>query len=127
MEQKRKMSRQEQKSYKEFEETFLSIFRPKLVMPSYEDMPIPKKIRESIMIERLILAKNGDKIASETEALWYLSTASLSAPLDHHFSRIMQYLCKKWITKQKKELPDFLKEKIVLEELEERELAQLRH
>ena len=56
--------------------------RPKIVMPGYTDMAMPDNIRNRILIERLILAKNSEKTATETEAMWYLSTASLAMPLN---------------------------------------------
>ena len=112
---------------KAFVESFLSLFRPKLVMSGYTDMPIPEAIQYSIFIERLIALKNQECMATETEALWYLSTASLAGPIGYSGSRIMQYLCRKWLLSRKQQLPDFLQNPIILDVLEERELSDLRH
>lgn len=118
--------RDQNKSEKNFVDTIMSIFRPQIVMPSYEDMPIPQEIKESIQIERLLLAMKQEKLSSETEALWYISTASFVAPLDREWTDIMMYLCRKWLISKKRELPDFLQEQIILEDMAEIELHRLR-
>lgn len=122
------LTKKEQKNQdKEFVDSILSIFRPKLVMPNYEDVQIPEELRFQIIIERMKLAIAGDKLASETETLWYLSTASLVAPFDHHWYNIFMYLSRKYRLSANKELPDFLRENIILDEYtEERELYRLR-
>ena len=62
------LTKKEQKNQdKEFVDSILSIFRPKLVMPNYEDVQIPEELRFQIIIERMKLAIAGDKLASETE------------------------------------------------------------
>ena len=119
--------RERDKESKKFVESLMSIFRPKIVMPHYIDMPIPENIHTQILIERLILARNQERLATETETLWYLSTASLMFPLDNNWYNIFMYLTRRWLIKTKKELPDFLKENIVLEKyMEENELYKLR-
>ena len=100
--------------------------RPKIVMSGYADMEIPDNIRSRILMDRLILAKTGEKLATEIETLWYISTASLANPLDHSWCNIMMYLTRKWIKAQGKEIPDFLREQIELEEIEEMDLHHLR-
>lgn len=122
------ISKQEQRQVeKDFVDGMLSIFRPKIVWPGYEGMPIPEQIKTQILIERLILARNNEKLATETEALWYLSTASLVAPMDNNWYNIFMYLSRRYLTRTKKELPDFLKENIILDEyVEEPELHRLR-
>lgn len=112
---------------KAFAESLLSLFRPKLVMSGYTEMPIPEAIQHSIFIERLIALKNQECMATETEALWYLSTASLAGPIGHSGARIMQYLCRKWLLSRKQQLSDFLQDPVILDVLEERELSDLRH
>lgn len=102
-----------------------SFTRPILVMPGYSDMNMPKNISEQISIERLILAAN-DKLASETETMWYLSTVSLCFPLDNTWYRIYMYLFRRWCDKTKKSISDFAREIIILEEYEESKLIQLR-
>ena len=120
-------NRQRKKESNDFVERIMSIFRPKLVMPGYEDMTIPEDVRNAILIERMILAKTGEKLATETEALWYLSTASLISPLDNHWYNIFLYLFNKYCLRLKKELPSFAEEPVILDKyLEERELYNLR-
>jgi len=126
LEKKELSKRERKKAEKEFTDTMLGVFRPKIVMPGYTDMPIPKPIQESITIERLLMARQQEKLATETETLWYLSTASLVAPFDRDWSEIMMYLCRKWLISRKKERPDFLKEQIVLTDLQERDLHNIR-
>lgn len=127
MGQKVLSKREEKKALKDFEERFMSIFRPYIVPPNYETMPIPEQLKKSIPIERCLLVIKGERLATEIEALWYISCSSLIAPLRHDHYNIMMYLTRKWMIAEKKELPDFLKAQIVLEELEERELYNLRH
>jgi len=107
-------------------ELFNTIRRPKIVMPLFEDAAIPDNIRNQIFMERILLARNGEKLASEAETLWYLSTASLSAPFSYSWYRIFLYLFRRWCMNTKKEIPEFAGEEIVLEELEQRELKRLR-
>ena len=95
-------------------------------MPMYEDMAIPDNIHNRILIERILIAKNSEKIASEAETLWYLSTVSLSAPFSYSWYRIFMHLFKAWCINTKMEIPDFASEEIVLEEDEQRELRRLR-
>lgn len=115
------------KREKEFVERIMSIFRPKIVARGYTDMPIPEKIQTSILIERMILAKSGEKLATETETLWYLSTVSLCVPLNHYWYNIYMYLFRRYCLRNKMELPDLVKNQIVLEEYtEEQQLYKLR-
>ena len=109
-----KSERKKQK--KEFVERLMSLFRPKLVMPGYTDIPIPAKVEQRILIERCIAVKTGEKLATETEAMWYLSTASLVAPLDRDGYNIFMYLTRRFLKATGQELPDFLQENIVLDE-----------
>jgi hypothetical protein len=107
-------------------EVFNSIRRPKIVMPMCEDATIPDTFRNQIFVERILLAKNGERIASEAETLWYLSTVSLSAPFSHSWYRIFLYLFRRWCMNTKIEIPDFASEEIILQEIEQRELKRLR-
>lgn len=118
--------REQKKAEKEFTESIMSIFRPKIVMQGYTDMQIPDNINKDILIERLMLAKSGERLAGETEAMWYISTASLIVPFSKDWADIFMYLCRKWMLKNKKELPDFLQEQIILNNLQERDLHDLR-
>ena len=123
-----KERRQEKKAAeKKLFEVIHSFTRPLIVMPGYEDMPIPDNIKSQIQMERLLLAKDAIPLASETETMWYISTASLSFPLDHRWANILFYLTRNWLIKQKRELPDFLRDDIELEPYTEAtELRRLR-
>lgn len=118
------------KDEKEFTDKIMEVFnvlrRPKIVMPMFEDAVIPDNIRNRIFVERILLAKNGEQIASEAETLWYLSTVSLSVPLSHSWFRIFLYLFRRWCMNTKIEIPDFASEEIILAEIEQRELKRLR-
>lgn len=118
------------KEKKEFVNNCIELFntfrRPKIVMPGYEDMLMPDDIKTQIVVERMILAKNDEKTASETEALWYLSTVSLAQPLDHSWYRIFMFLFRQWCIKTNKGLPDFTREQVTLEKYEEHDLKRLR-
>jgi len=100
--------------------------RPKIVMPGYTDMPIPDNIKSRIFIERLILAKDREKTATDTEAMWYLSTASLTMPLGHHWNNIFFYLTRKFMLKEGKKPLDFLEDEIKLDDFEKQELTKLK-
>lgn len=100
----------------------ISIFRPKIVMNGYEDMPIPTNIREVIMNERVKLAKDKIELASETETMWYISTASLNFPLSRSWTNIYINLFKNFLIKMNIELPDFVAD---IEELNEDEKSDL--
>ncbi len=104
-----------------------AISGPIIVWPGYEDMPVPGSVNERISIERLLLAAKGEHLASEAEAMWYLSCASLINPLDHHWCNIFLYLTQNWMISRKQPLPDFLQKQIILDDyMEERPLHDLR-
>ena len=100
--------------------------RPKIAMQGYEDMEIPSDIQSQIMIERLILAKENKKLTTLTESMWFISTASLAAPPSHSWTKIYMHLFRKYMISCKKDLPDFVKDEIVLDSLEKQDLLQLR-
>ena len=93
-----------------FDTLIWAIMGPIIVMPGYTDMPIPDKVKERIRIERLILAARQESMASEAEAMWYISTASLVAPLDRDWCDIFFYLTRKYIQILNLDYPDFLQE-----------------
>lgn len=107
--------------------TVWAISGPIIVWPGYQDMSIPGPVKRSITFERLLLAAKGEHMASEAETMWYISCASLIAPLDHHWCNIFLYLTRKWMISRKEPLPDFLQKQVVLENyMEERPLHELR-
>lgn len=70
-----------------------------LASPEWGDM-IPDWLRKQTTIDRMIeLMKanqeDRDPIATDSEAVAYLMTASLSAPLNHDYAQIYFYLVKK--------------------------------
>ena len=119
------------KQEKEFVDKMMDVVgsftRPIIVMPGYTDMELPVNIKSAIQIERLILAKDGIKMASLTECAWYISTASLCAPPSHEWTNIMMYCMQNSSAFKSEELPDFLQEKIELEPyMEQLPLRELR-
>ena len=123
----------DQKRDKEAEKNFIiplltAIQGPIIVHPMAMDQP-PENLRQDIQVARLLQCAKHENMATEEEAMWYISTASLVAPLDHDWYEIYMYLCRKWLIKKNKELPDFLKEPITLSNsgIQENDLANLRH
>jgi len=86
-----------------------------VVAPTMESMPIPADVSARIKIERLVEVMRHSKQASDTEAMWYISTVSLLHPLDRHWTNIYMYLTRKFLLAEGRELPDFLKEEIRLD------------
>lgn len=100
---------------------------PIIVMPGYTDMPIPENVKNRISIERLVCCMRNEEMASDVEAMWYISTASLTAPLDHHWTNIFMWLTREFVLFEGKDLPDFLQEEIVLGQyMEKDELNRLK-
>lgn len=121
-------SKKEKKKFvNDIMELFGTFKRPIIVMPGYEDMAIPKDIKNQITTERLICALREEKTATNIETMWYLSTASLVAPLGQSWYRFYLKLFREWCINVNKELPGFAKEEIVLEKFEEYELKRLRN
>ena len=112
---------------KQFNTLIWALMGPLLVMPGYTDMPIPDNIKHRISIERLLLVAKQEPMASEVETMWYLSTASLRAPLGRDWVDIFLYLTRKFMLAQHKELLDFLREQIELNDLQEQDLKRLRN
>lgn len=66
------------------------IARPIIVMdPGWE---LPVMLREMITVQRLAASVSGEEIATEAEAMAYISNASMAAPLSHDWVAIYQYL-----------------------------------
>lgn len=103
-----------------------AITGPIIVMPGYTDMPIPDNIKARIRIERLILAARQEPMASEAETMWYISTATLCSPIGRDWSDIFMYLTRKFMLLFNEELPDFLQDQIILNEMQECDLKHLR-
>jgi hypothetical protein len=58
--------------------------------------------------------------------MWYLSTASLTLPLNQHWSNIFTHLVRRHLLAAKRPLPAFLKTPIKLDESEEEDLQRLK-
>jgi len=68
---------------------------PVIVCPGgWGDSP-PARVKEAITLERLIMEMKATKgetaTGTDAEAMWYLSTASLNAPLDSDWAEIYMY------------------------------------
>ena len=103
---------------------------PIMVWPGYEDMMMPEDIKSGIQMERMISVMTHDKLASEVETMWYISTATLAQPPNHDWTEIYMYLCRRWMlakVKEEDKLPDFLRKPIELSEyMQKPDLARLR-
>lgn len=64
-----------------FDPIIWAISGPIIVMPGYTDMSLPDKVLGRIRIERLIIAATQEKMASEAETMWYISTATFQGVL----------------------------------------------
>jgi hypothetical protein len=101
---------------------------PIIVMPGGWGEDIPGWMREAITIERLIAAKNGIETATDAEATWYLSSASLVAPLDHDWAQIYLYVARKtYETYRMKESGVSFSEDITVKELTPNQEQDLNH
>jgi hypothetical protein len=68
------------------------------------------------------------QLASDTETMWYLSTASFIAPMSREWANVYQYLTREYLKKSKQPLPDFLEKEITLDRyMEEEPLHRLKH
>ena len=76
---------------------------------------VPEKVRQSITLERmffLMREKNDWKKfreeATDVEAMWYLSSASMEAPLCHEWVQVYMWLFRNWCRMWQPEVPDFV-------------------
>ena len=118
--------KERKKQEKDFVDGCLNIFRPKIIHPGGWGKDIPENINTDILISRMKDTIRGNKLASKIETLWYISSCSLVAPLDHDFYNIMMFLTREWMIEKNKDLPDFLEEEIELTEIQEHDLFKLR-
>jgi hypothetical protein len=95
---------------------------------------IPEDLRKDMPMIRMIqLLKEPDtflELASDEEAMIYISTASFATPLDHHWTRIYMHLTRNYMLKRKRQkpedLPDFLREETRLDDYERKLLKDLK-
>ncbi len=105
-------------------EILLTKKRPVVVINEQDDLG-PLHL-ERIFVERVELAKNREKIASESETLLYLTQKTKSEPDDVRVPRFVFYLFDRWTRKY---LPEYLpanKKPSVLDEIELLELKNIR-
>ena len=78
-------------------EGMVEVFKaPIVVMPGGWGDTLPDWIKGEITLQRLIrLAKGDDDLATDAEAVAYLYTAALEAPIDHEWAQIYFYLVTK--------------------------------
>jgi len=87
---------------------------PIIVMPGGWGSPVPDWIGPAITMERLIenikVTKGEYVTGTDTEAMYYLSTASLTAPIGSDWTDIYMYLFTQVMRRHKKEvdIPDDL-------------------
>ena len=115
---------------REFEFRFMYLLKAPIIVadPSW---PIPEVLKESVIMERLLYQKEifEERMATEWEAMIYLSNASSIAPLDSTYTDIYLKLVRKNVEKiiGKNEVPDFLQDvNPELTDYERRELEDLR-
>lgn len=105
-------------------------FDPIIVFPGGWGDTLPEWLKETITLERLVMnmkALRGEEMTgTDAEAVAYLMTASLTAPMGEDWTQIYLYLagkvCRQW---KKVELPsDIVVDKI--DNYKERELARLK-
>jgi hypothetical protein len=95
---------------------------------------IPEDLKKDMPMIRMIqLLKEPDtflEVASDEEAMIYISTASFATPLDHHWTRIYMHLTRNYMLNRKRkkpeDLPDFLREETRLDDYEKKLLKDLK-
>ena len=88
--------RSQRREEEQFVDQFMYLLTgPHLAYPGYEDT-LPR--RDEITLQRLLHGKEifEEEMATEFEAMLYLSTASLSAPMTHDWFAIYMWLFNRW-------------------------------
>lgn len=91
-----------------------TFFDPIIVMPGGWGDSLPEWIKGQVTLERLIenmkVTTGGQPTGTDAEATAYLYTASLTAPMGEHWSRIYLYVAGKTMARHNKtELPEDIK------------------
>lgn len=103
----------------------VSAISPTIILhPKWKDS-CPEWLIEKIKLERIINLNNNGNIATDLEALAYISTLSLSQPLNHTWFKIYSYLFNKVLPDKAKEIFKQQHE-TELEEYEKIELKKLK-
>ena len=104
----------------ELEKFIRKLFAPIVVFNGFEDI-VTEKIAIKVMTERF--SNLLSETATDYEALVYLHTASLAAPLSEEWQNIYAYLFSKYHPKEARKIGVYRDE---LTELERRKLADLK-
>lgn len=104
-----------------FEKEIKRLLAPIIAYKGWEDV-VTDEMKNRIQIERL--ANPLRETATDYEAMVYLHTASLGAPLSREMTNIYSYLFSKYHTEQAKEIGVCMDK---ISETEERELSQLKN
>lgn len=100
------------------------ILAPFIVPPQYADEQIPENIRARIMEERLL---NKDKEeGTDTEVMYYISKASLMAPLSHIWYNIYMKLFYNFAESMKIDVSNITDKNVVLGINENEELTKIK-
>ena len=103
----------------ELEKYIRRMFAPIIVFKGYEDL-VTEEIKIKIMAERL---KENDDTATDYEAMVYLHTASLAAPLSEDWRNIYTYLFSKYYPEHAERIGVYNEK---LKEREKRKLVDLK-
>jgi len=110
------------KTPKWISQTCWAINGPNISMPGYTDMRPPDNIMAEISIGRMLMVASNQEKACEAETMWYVSTASLTAPLDKDWYEIYMWLFNRVM---KDKVPDDLKFEKDLNDMQKRDLNRL--
>ena len=89
---------------------------------------ITSNITMNRLLESMVITKSEEAtpMAPEMEAMLYISTASLEAPLDRDWTETYMTLMQRWILNQGKDVPDFLLDIPELNDMQKNDLKRLR-
>jgi hypothetical protein len=103
-----------------FEKTMKRLFSPVVAYTGWEDM-VTDEMKNNILTERLANAKS--ETATDLEAMVYLHTASLAAPIGREMFNVYSYLFSKYHPKEAKGIGIYSDK---IDEKEQKELAKLK-
>ena len=107
------------------EKVVKALFKPIIVHPGWKE--VPENVLRDIRIQRLQQVLKGEEgEATDAEALAYLSSASMVAPMRSEWVRIYEYVFQRYLDWNGIPRPEFLREDIKLSKYEESELKRFR-
>lgn len=107
------------------EKVVKALFKPVIVHPGW--LEAPENVLRDIRIQRLQQVLKGEEgEATDAEALAYLSSASMVAPMHSEWVRIYEYIFQRYLDWNGIPRPEFLREDIRLSKYEESELGRLK-